>query len=1009
MALQKNAVNMNFGQGMDQKSDPKAVPIGKFASLVNRVFNKLGLLEKRNGFGVVTTLSNATSLTTFGGGLVTIGQSQLQAYSAEAQLAVNTGFFQPLSLNVLPMVRSATSQTSVDIAIAPSGIACSTWLDSNANSYYQICDSSTGQIIVPAVQLPSTATCSRVFVLGQYFIVTFLATVSATSHLQYVAIPIHNLTSPTAATDIATDPSSLSAAYDAAVANNLLYIAWNKSATIGVRSINTSLQQTTALSIASNTANFMSVTTDSSGGAPVVWITWANTSNTNIVTTAYNQVLNSTPILAPTVVSTSVTCTEITSTAYSNILRVFYEVANTYSFSPNAKTDYISKNTCTLAGVAGTASVLLRNVGLGSKAVYSTSASKSFMLAAYGQTYQPSYYLIDDSGNVLSRFAYGNGGGYAVNQVLPQMILSSSLIRVGYLFKDLVQPVNRTQGVANINGVYAQTGINLVNFTLGGSSQAVEIASGLHLNGGFLWQYDGVKPIENNFFVWPEDIQATFSATGGAMAAKPDGTTNANAYFYQVCFEWTDAQGNVQKSAPSVPFAITTTGAATTGSVVLNIPTLRQTYKIANKVRLVIYRWSAGQQNYYQVTSVSSPLLNNPAVDSVTYTDTLADSSILGNALIYTTGGVIENTGAPSAIALTLFDDRLWQINAEDGTLQYSKTVIPNTPIEMSDLLTYYVAPSIGASGSTGLPTCIFPMDDKMIVFKENAIYYFNGTGPDNSGVNSEYSQPIFITSTVGCSNQQSIVFTPNGLMFQSLNGIWILKRDLSTDYIGKEVQDYNPQTVTSALNIPGTTQVRFTLNNSQALMYDYYFDQWGTFKNINALASTIYGGLHSYLDPYGRILQETPGKYLDVSTPVTTSLKTGWINMAGLQGYERFYRFYLLGEYISPHKLIVGIGYDYGRGISQQITINPLNYSGTYGSDPVYGSVNPYGGMTPVEEWRIDPQQQQCSAFQISIDEIFDPSFGTIAGAGLSLSGLDLIVGVKKGYKPIPARQSAG
>lgn len=1009
MALQKNAVNINFAQGMDQKSDSKQIPIGKFASLVNRVFNKMGLLTKRNGFGIVTTLSNATSLTTFEGGLVTLGQSQLQAYSADAQLAVNAGYFAPLSLNVLPMVRSASSQTSVDIAIAPNGLSCSTWLDSNANSYYQISDSSTGQIIVPYVQLPSTATCSRVFVLGQYFVVTFLATVSAASHLQYVAIPINRTSSPTAATDIATNASALSAAYDGAVSNGLLYLAWNKSATIGVISINTSLQQSTPLSIASNTANFMSVTIDSSGGAPVVWITWANTSNTNVVTTAYNQVLNSTPILAPTVVSTGITCTEITSTANANILHVFYEVSNAYSFSPNAKTDFIAKNSCTIAGVAGTASTILRNVGLGSKAVFSVANARSYMLAAYGQTYQPSYYLIDDSGNILSRFAYGNGGGYAVNQVLPQMMLNGSQLRVGYLFKDLVQAVNRTQGVANINGVYSQTGINLINFTLGGSTQSVEIASGLHMNGGFLWQYDGVKPVEHNFFVWPEDIQGAFSTTGGAMVAKPDGITNTNAYFYQVCFEWTDAQGNVHKSAPSVPLPITTSGSGTTGSVTLNIPTLRQTYKTTNKVRLVIYRWSAGQQNYYQVTSVSSPTLNNPAVDSIAFTDVLADASILGNALIYTTGGVIEDIGAPAAIAVTLFDDRLWQINAEDGTLQFSKQVIPNTPIEMSDLLTYYVAPTIGSSGSTGLPKCIFPMDDKMIVFKENAIYYFNGSGPDNTGANSQYSQPIFITSTVGCSNQQSIVFTPGGLMFQSLNGIWLLGRDLTTSYIGKEVQDFNSQKITSALNIPGTTQVRFTMNNTQALMFDYYFEQWGTFKNVNAIASTIYGGLHSYLDPYGRILQETPGLYLDVSTPVLTSFKTGWINMAGLQGYERFYRFYLLGEYLSPHKLIIGIGYDYGPGISQQITINPLNYSPPYGADSVYGGGNAYGGFTPVEQWRIDPQQQKCEAFQLSVDEIFDPSFGTTAGAGLSLSGLNLILGIKKGYKPISARQSAG
>lgn len=1013
MPLEKQPFNLNFAQGMDQKTDPKAIPFGKFTSLVNRIFNNTGLLTKRNGFGEITSLDNASSLTTFQDGLVTIGTSELQAYSPEANLSIDAGFIQPLSLEVLPLVRSASSQVSVDMAIASNGLACSTWLDSNGNSYYQITDTSNGQIVQAYVQLPATATNSRVFILGQFFIVTYLATVSAAAHLQYIAIPIVNVTTPNAPVDIATNASSLSAAYDGNVANGFLYIAWNRSATIGVTTLNTSLQLSTPITINGNTGSLMSVVTDVTGGAAVVWITWFDAAANLIKTTAYNNVLSATPILAPTTVVSGHICTELTSTAYGNVLHVFYEVFNTYTFTPNAKTDYIAKNTCTLAGVVGSPTIILRNVGLGSKAVYSASNNTNYMLAVYGQTFQPSYYLIDDSGRVLSKFAYSNGGGYLVNQILPQMTLNNNKIQVSYLFKDFIQAentaVNKIQGSANPDGIYANTGINLITFTLGGFTQGVEIAQGLHLNGGFLWQYDGVKPVEHSFFVWPEDIQATWSTTGGAIHAQPDGTTNNNAYFYQVTYEWTDAQGLVHRSAPSVPFAITTTGSGTTGSVVLNLPTLRQTYKTTNKVRIIIYRWSIAQQNYYQITSVQTPLLNDPTVDSVTFTDTLADSSILGNALIYTTGGVIENIGAPSFKSLTLFDDRLWGISAEDGLLWFSKQVIQSTPVEMSDLLTYYIAPTIGASGSTGLPECLFPMDDKMVVFKANACYFFNGSGPDNTGANSQYSQPIFITSTVGCSNQQSIVFIPNGLMFQSQNGIWLLGRGLNTEYIGKEVQGFNEQTVTSAITIPGATHVRFTLNNRVALMYDYYYEQWGTFSNINAIASTLYQGLHTYLDPYGRILQETPGLYLDVSTPVLTSFVTSWINMASLQGYQRFYYFYLLGQYITPHTLTVGIAYDYGPSPSQQITINPINFSGVYGSDPLYGDSIAYGGVTQVEQWRVFPQQQKCQSFQLTINEIYDPSFGVPAGAGLSISGLNMIIGIKRGSRPIPARSSAG
>ena len=33
-----------------------------------------------------------------------------------------------------------------------------------------------------------------------------------------------------------------------------------------------------------------------------------------------------------------------------------------------------------------------------------------------------------------------------------------------------------------------------------------------------------------------------------------------NAYFYQVTYEWSDSQGNLFRSAPSIPISVTTTG-----------------------------------------------------------------------------------------------------------------------------------------------------------------------------------------------------------------------------------------------------------------------------------------------------------------------------------------------------------------------------------------------------------------------------------------------------------------
>jgi hypothetical protein len=563
-------------------------------------------------------------------------------------------------------------------------------------------------------------------------------------------------------------------------------------------------------------------------------------------------------------------------------------------------------------------------------------------------------------------------------------------------------------------GVYAQTGVNMANIEIGSDQIAAsEIASNLHIGGGFLWSYDGFYPVEHNFFLWPDNVEAAWSATGGSMASKPDGSTSTDAYWYYVTYEWADNQGNIYRSAPSLPVFVTTTGSGSTGSVVLNIPTLRLTYKTAgvSVCKIVIYRGSVAQTTSYQVTSVNVPLKNDTTIDSITYTDTQADANILGNSILYTTGGVIEDVNAPASNIMTLFDDRLWLVDAEDpNLLWYSKQVIEATPVEMSDLFTIYVAPNIGVQGSTGPITALGAMDDKLIIFKKDAIYYINGSGPDNTGANSAYSQPIFITSTVGCTDPRSLVLMQNGLMFQSDKGIWIVGRDLSTQYIGAPVEAFNSATVQSAVNVPETTQIRFTLDTGITLMYDYYYNQWGTFKGVPAVSSCVYESLHTYVDQFGQVFQETPGSYLDNGSPVLMSFTTSWVNIAGLQGFERFYFGYLLGTYYTPFKLSLQLSYDYNSSPSQNILISPDNYAANWGEEAQWGSGQPWGGSVGnVFEARFFPEMQKCSSFQVTINEIYDSSLGAVPGQGLSLSGMNLEIGMKKGYRTQRSSRSFG
>lgn len=1114
MPLTPQTIPINFAQGLDTKTDPKQVTVGKFLSLENTVFTTGDLLQKRNGYGPLAPLPiPANYLTTFDGNLTAIG-STLQAYSEGTTSWISKGSLVPVELSVMPTVRSALNQVQADSVIAANGLMCTAYTElagSIAYYKYQIQDSNTGQSIVGPTALAveyvysftvssanatagatytnngvtftvestiasattlvayasgiptasgtltkvsgtgdSTITFSaaitiiyapRVFLLGTYFIVAYTSVSGGSYQLDYVAISTNNPAKVTApATLVSSYIPFVPSSWDGAVANigtgaspvYQLYLAYNTTSggqAVDFIYLTQNLAVSSATTFTGSTATNMSICIDATASSPIIYAAFYNVDSSTGFVVAVDQLLSKRMTATEIIASGAVY--NITCTAQNGACTSVYEVANQYSYANTVPTNFLDSVTVTLpatvtTGTVGATTLVLRGVGLASKGFILNG--NMYVLSEYASQLQSTYFLVNLNGNVISRFAYENGGASLVasNGYLPYNLPQAQVIggtaSIAYLYKDLIETQNTTGlvqsiGPAGASNIYSQTGVNVV--FLGFSSNALisaEIGNNLNVTGGLLLAYDGQTINEQGFSLFPDNILATWAATGGAIQAQPDGSTNTNAYYYQIIYEWTDARGNLFRSAPSVPVAVTTTGALSTGIITLDIPYYRITYKQGmvtppptTAVKIQIYRWSVGQQVYYQTTSITQPTLNDTTKDFVVYVDTLADASILGNNIIYTTGGVVEDIAGPASVASTLFDDRLWLVDAEDqNLLWFSKQIIEATPVELSDQLTMFVAPTIGAQGSTGTITALAPLDSNLIIFKKDAIYYVNGTGPDNTGANSQYGQPIFITSTVGCANPKSIVITNEGLMFQSDKGIWLLTHGLSVSYVGAPVEKFNSSVVNSAVIIPGATQARFTLNTGQTLMYDYYYQQWGSFTGVSAISSTLYQGLHTYISPYGGVFQETPGKYLDNGNTVLIGGQSGPVWLAGILGYQRVWELMLLGSYYSPHSIVVNLQFDYGAS-SQQYIINPLNGTGVYGSDSLYGQTTPFGGPPATTPWRIQLDNQRCQTFQFSFQEQYNPTLGQAAGFGFTLSSISCLVGIKKGSRPFSAAQTVG
>lgn len=413
----------------------------------------------------------------------------------------------------------------------------------------------------------------------------------------------------------------------------------------------------------------------------------------------------------------------------------------------------------------------------------------------------------------------------------------------------------------------------------------------------------------------------------------------------------------------------------------LELPTLRITDKIENPPVLSLWRTKVDETTFYRVTKVLNPIYNNISVDYISFDDTIADVSLEGDDLLYTTGGVVENIEIPAVNMLTSYRSRMIGVPSESPySFWYSKQVIPGTPVQWSDVF----VSNIDQKG--GPITALGTMDDKLILFKKSLIYYMVGDGPTSTGVNNDFTQPQLISTDSGCINKKSVVITPIGTMYQSSKGIYLLDRALEVKYIGADVESYNNVTITSAQLVSNFNQVRFTLETGITLMYDYYFQQWSVFKNYNAVDSAIVDGYYYFINETGQVNKETQGQYLDNGAYIPLKIQTNWLNMAGLQGYERFYKVLVIGHYKSPHNLTFNAFFDFDEDSFQE-TVIPVE------TDP------------GVYQYRIFLSRQKCESIRFSLED----SELSPLGEGFYLSAIAFEVGIKKGLNKMAAAVSYG
>ena len=987
MPVNKQLVPVKLG-GINTKVDPKQLQAGQLLTLSNGQFNKIGQINKRYGYDILNTtiegggqISAGVQLSNYNNELILFDGSNIYSYLTTTGNWSNRGTAISITTTDNDILRTSAAQQMNPDMNQLNGIEVYAWEDSRGGVRYSVVDSKTDAFAVSDVLLNTTGQQPKVIAFQNQILIFYC---DGGANLFYQTVNPFNPTVIQPKIAVVVDGfAGLNAfPYDATVIGNQLFISY-LSSSVGTGAIelfylNNAFFKSAVVVV--NSINHQAINAGFHGAINVVgdhgnncWVSWSNGNDIRIAKYSFTlgNILSSTLVDTGNVVSIS----GIESPTLNTLL-LSYETFHTPSYN-----EQVRYNTISSAGVLGTA-VTIRSVGLMSKAftfmgnIYINTAYQS-ILQATDFTFLIANAAVLTTPVIVGKETPGTGGGLMTNG----MSLEVPQISPG-VFKYANMDVGKI--ISEANTLFTLTGIVSTELIFTPSDNFINTTqeNTLLIVGGILQGYDGVSVTELGFHLYPENITATASGSTGFLST--------GSYQYMVEFEWTDNRGQIYRSSPSVPISVVVNS---TNSVALSGPMLRLTSKLT-PISIVIYRTSANGTTFNRITSTLAPLFNSTTTDTWNFVDTLSDAAALSNELNYTTGAVLPNIAPPANSIICTYNNRVFLAGLSDKLLMwYSQSVVDNSnantiPPQFSDSLTVGLDPRGGAITALGV------LNNVLVIFKMNNIFTMAGNGPDATGNNSDYGDPIFVTSDVGCVNANSVVGIPAGLMFQSAKGIYLLDQGGNVEYIGAQVEAFNNYNITSSICLTMENLVIFTTSQGTSLVYDYYLKEWSTFSNQFALDSVIYNGKFAFVTAAGQVYVQNQNKFTDGGGPILMSLTTPNLSFAGIQGYQRVFRCFILGSYKGPHTLNVAVAYDYNDSYTQFATITPSNNISNWGSDPNWGSGFYWGGQFQLYEFRIDFSVQKCTAIRLQITDNQSSSYNE----GYSISSIVFEVGVLPG-----------
>jgi hypothetical protein len=1029
MALQFSNTQWPFAYGLQEGVDNRQVPPGTLITAENLVWRKHGRLEKRFGITPFTdavlgasALSNPRRVWARGDELCCLDDNGLNAYSATSKVWRNAGKVSALMLTWSTLLDTASGVQAWDTAVSAGGQRVDAWVtgglgSTNGNIYYQIVDSVTGAILTTPTRINGGSVGNGVRVLAVGTGIVIVAQLG-TANISAISITF-SLGSPLigALTTLRSDNTARS--WDAVTVGSNFVIAYNSTSTVfSLYAYNATLAPQ-ATGTMTETVGVRGVSLASDGTRIYVAYIQSAIASPAVKYAVFSTALAQTVAPVTIEVSGATTANRIGCCVYdATHALVVYDFPGPGGFT--RMTSYLvgSTGTVTTSSKRGTYNVTPVSRPFMLNSVAYVAGVDSVTLGTDGSNTQIYECEITDSTSVSDSVPHRLTGmvdlllGGVPNTSLTSPLPSASPLGASsvVLLMPFLSAVNGVYG--NVAGV--RQGLRVVTIGPASSDAQRPLSNNneSYLSGSLFTAYDGAQAFDYGYPRAPT-LSLSASSAGGSIGA--------GDYLYGVYLESRSATGLVYRSPTNTtPAKVTLTGAASSVglSVAAASSSLRQSIGTGfgvNALQTTLiagYRTTANGTVYQRLTM--EPTYNAAYISENTqaggFSDTSLDASISGTNIplasrpaIYTTGGILDDYAPPASVTQFLHVDRLWVLAGDRRAWWYSKAFQDDLGVAPGFNPGLRVVFSEAQTAGVG-------MDDKAIFFSPTSIAYMQGLGPAPNGQNSDFAPPTKIQTDVGCTNARSVVSTPDGIMFLSDRGIYLLSRGLEVSWIGRAVKDTlaSYPNVTSAVLVPGQNQVRFTCNATDGatgivITYDYVEKQWATWRvqvggpfgvpSAPIADACMWRGQY-IIASTGRVLFEDPTTYLDNGAWVTATLETAWISANGPLLFQSVRTVQFHGRSYTDHDLTISIGFDSETAYAETrvfVAGGPITTPGDF-EDP---------------EITVGPRRK-CNHIRFKMTDA-TPSSGTVGtGRGPYFEMFGIEVGMKRGFGNTPAAKKA-